>query len=195
MHAPTCARTFCVHVCVRMGHMSQTGPERSLYAVRHLEQIYLIFFFFHLSGRIVLHQCDGARRLLHTHNLVCMCLFLTPRRRSDAKYIRTTSHPATPGSTAADQGHLTVTHERSRALRSRLGARVRTLSRVSSVWPDLAVHRSRSRRGESECRKRQVILSGNPPAHTLAHTRAHSHTAVPCRRTRPQSQTDFLSSA
>lgn len=47
-----CARTHvcahvCVHVCVcvRIGHMSRCGPERSLYAVRHLEQIYFIYPF------------------------------------------------------------------------------------------------------------------------------------------------------
>lgn len=65
-----CARTFvCMCVCVRIGHMSRCGPERSLYAVPHLEQIYFIypfdgaapppkfraFFFFNVSERIVLH--------------------------------------------------------------------------------------------------------------------------------------------
>ena len=39
----------------------------------------------------------------------------------------------------------------------------------------------------------------NPPAHTLhtrahTHTHTHTHTAITCRHTRPQSQTDFLSS-
>lgn len=146
--------------------------------------------------RATSHHIALLWQCLCTFVLVCMRLFPNSRGWSNAKLYETTSHPALwvwPQLTKVISQSHTDTHVHYHPS----SALFVCVWWSSSVWPDMALHLTHSqgqKPGVGNAKSYFPKPTRPHPAHACTHTHAHLHAAIPCRRTWPQSQTDFLSS-
>lgn len=144
---------------------------------------------------IILHYSDSALSLMLLHIWSCVhVFFLDFKSLIKCQTICNHFPPSSPALTTVDQGHLTVRHARSRALPPLSCTISACLCVVEFYSMARHVHLTWSQGQKLGVRIAKSYFPKPTRPHTHVHGCTHTHTAIPCRRVWPQSQTGFLSS-